>query len=118
MADVAVVEAHDAKSAGGQSLAERIRPCDQLHAESHDQQDRWCRSVASFLVLDGYSVRPNCRHGLLLAGNPHAMVAGTDALRFVNHSSNRCTTTKKHGTNTTARQVEASIPVDTEIPID
>ena len=33
-------------------------------------------------------------------------------------SSKRCTTTKKEGTNNTARQVEAIIPLKTDIPSD
>src|SRR3954468_14625389 len=39
-------------------------------------------------------------------------------LRCRRHSSNRWITTKKHGTKTTARQVDASIPVATVIPND
>src|SRR6202012_3872695 len=41
-----------------------------------------------------------------------------DIFRGFSRSSNRWMTTKKQGTNTTARQVEASIPVETERPID
>ncbi len=53
-------------------------------------------------------------------GNFHAQaapVAGLDLRRAI-HSSKRWNITKKQGTNTTARQVEASIPVETDIPID
>src|SRR5713101_2551147 len=39
-------------------------------------------------------------------------------LRAARHSSKRRTTTKNDGTNRTARQVEASIPLNTAMPID
>src|SRR5882762_9110236 len=39
-------------------------------------------------------------------------------LRAARHSSNWRTTTKNDGTNSTARQVEASMPLDTAMPID
>src|SRR5262249_42251682 len=50
------------------------------------------------------------------AGFPGA--APTLPLRAARHSSNRRTTTKNDGTNNTARQVEASMPLNTVIPID
>ena len=39
-------------------------------------------------------------------------------LRALRHSSKRCTTTKIDGANSTARQVEAIIPLNTVMPID
>src|SRR5262245_32776353 len=39
-------------------------------------------------------------------------------LRAARHSSKRRTTTKNDGTNSTAKQVEASMPLDTAMPID
>src|SRR5262249_54963128 len=39
-------------------------------------------------------------------------------LRAARHSSKRRTTTKNDGTNSTARQVEASMPLNTAMPID
>ena len=44
--------------------------------------------------------------------------AGAETLRAVRHSSKLCTTAKNGGTNSTARQVDASMPVNTVIPID
>src|SRR5665213_202205 len=43
---------------------------------------------------------------------------GILALRAARQFSKRCTTTKKVGTNSTARQVEAIIPENTVMPID
>src|ERR1700754_3298212 len=45
---------------------------------------------------------------------PAAFVAFLSARQF----SKPCTTTKKAGTNSTARQVEASMPENTVMPID
>jgi hypothetical protein len=48
------------------------------------------------------------------------IVGASDVLRFRSDSqfSNRCTTTKNVGTNSTARQVEAIMPENTVMPID
>src|SRR5580704_5939322 len=55
-----------------------------------------------------------------LSGAPYS--AGTLAaprrLRAERQSANRCTTTKNAGTNRTARQVEASMPENTVMPMD
>src|SRR5436190_3382273 len=40
------------------------------------------------------------------------------ALRALRHSSKPCTTTKNEGTNSTARQVEAIMPVNTVMPME
>src|SRR5438034_3311531 len=47
-----------------------------------------------------------------------AIFPATLALRDARHSSKRRTTTKNDGTNSTARQVEASMPLNTAMPID
>src|SRR5262249_4332811 len=44
--------------------------------------------------------------------------ASVGTLRALRHSSNRCTTAKNEGTNSTAKQVDAIIPVNTVMPID
>jgi hypothetical protein len=44
--------------------------------------------------------------------------AGVSPFRPASQFSNRCTTTKKVGTNSTARQVEANMPENTVMPID
>ena len=63
-ADVAIVEAHDPEAAGGQALAERIRPGHELHAEAHDEQDRRGVRRPELLVLDGDPVRLDRAHRL------------------------------------------------------
>ncbi len=45
-------------------------------------------------------------------------VPGVFPLRSASQFSNRCTTMKNVGTNSTARQVEAIMPENTVIPID
>ena len=40
------------------------------------------------------------------------------ALRALRHSSNACNTVKKEGTNSTARQVDAMMPLSTLSPSD
>ena len=44
--------------------------------------------------------------------------SGVFLFRSLSQFSNRCTTTKNVGTNSTAKQVEASMPENTVIPID
>ena len=51
-ADVAVVEADDAKAARGKLAAEIVVPMDHLGAEPHDQQQRFRAGVAEDLVAD------------------------------------------------------------------
>ena len=51
-ADVAVVEADDAKAARGELAAEIVVPVDHLGAEAHDQQQRFRGRVAENLVAD------------------------------------------------------------------
>src|ERR1700680_330909 len=49
----------------------------------------------------------------------HELTAvGAFPLRSLSQFSNRCTTTKNVGTNSTARQVEAIMPENTVMPID
>ena len=50
LADVAIVEADDAKSAAGELAAEIVLPKDHLAAEPHDQQHRLRFGVAEDLV--------------------------------------------------------------------
>ena len=52
-----------------------------------------------------------------VAGDPIAPAA-VPVFRWARQVSKRCTTTKKAGTNSTARQVEASMPENTVMPID
>ena len=51
-ADVAVVEADDAKAARGELAAEIVVPMDHLGAEPHDQQQRLGIGVAEDLVAN------------------------------------------------------------------
>src|SRR5438309_3068937 len=52
------------------------------------------------------------------AGYSAGRSAGESPLRALRHSSNRCITAKNGGTNSTAKQVDAIIPVNTVMPID
>ena len=52
LADVAVVEADDAKAACGELAAEIIIPMDHLGAEPHDQQQRFRGRIAENFVAD------------------------------------------------------------------
>src|SRR3954469_21110918 len=65
----------------------------------------YCDGVGAFVTIRG------ARHS-----------AATGCARFTfracSHSSKRWTTTNSDGTNSTARQVEAIIPVNTVMPID
>jgi len=61
--------------------------------------------------------RPRCG-GFNAAGYSAGLPAGDRPLCPLRHSSNRCTTAKNGGTNSTARQVDAIIPVNTVMPID
>src|SRR5208282_3716992 len=63
-AGVTVVEANDAEAPHGESLAERVRPRDKLHAEAHDQEDDRRVGWAELFVLDGYAVRAHRGHEL------------------------------------------------------
>ncbi len=65
--DVAVVEAHDVVAAGGQVLAELVRPGEHLRAQPHDQQQRRLPQLAEGLVRDLDAVR---RHPLQLRHAP------------------------------------------------
>ena len=67
--DVAVVEADDAKAGGDQQLDELVGPCDQLHAQAHDQQQRLAVRRAAIVDLDRDAV------GLY----PHAMLLRINA---------------------------------------
>ena len=51
-ADVAVVEADDAKAARGELAAEIVIPMDHLGAEPHDQQQRFRGRVAENFVAN------------------------------------------------------------------
>ena len=51
-ADVAVVEADDAKAARGELAAEIVVPMDHLGAEPHDQQQRFRGRIAEDFVAD------------------------------------------------------------------
>ncbi len=61
-ADVAVVEADDAKAARGEPFAERFGPRHQLHAEAHDEQDDRRVAPSGLGVFDGDAVRPYRGH--------------------------------------------------------
>jgi len=54
--DVAVVEAHDPKAALDESIHEALVPAEQLHAEAHDEQQRFAAGGPAFLDLDGNAV--------------------------------------------------------------
>ena len=65
------------------------------------------------------NVRRKCRRERAYAGGSAGSLAGAGCcLRDFRHSSNRCRTTKNDGTNSTARQVEAIMPLNTVMPID
>ena len=51
-AAIAVVEADDAKTPLDQPLAEGIGPGDELHAQSHDENDGRIGGLAERFVLD------------------------------------------------------------------
>jgi hypothetical protein len=61
-AAIAVVESDHAEASVDESVAERVRPRHELHAEPHDQQDRRRRRIAERFVLDRDAVRRDCRH--------------------------------------------------------
>src|SRR5690606_24714008 len=73
---------------------------------------------------DAQATAPRHPHAKALRPCPQAVAGGSaagpasGALRPVHHSSNRCSTVKKDGTKSTARQVEASMPLTTAMPID
>src|ERR1700728_1779543 len=72
LADVAVVEPDDPKPFGRQSLAQRIRPEDELGAEAHDEQDQWVAVASEAFIFDIDSIGSNVRHGGPLAPlSPH-----------------------------------------------
>src|SRR6516165_12623534 len=56
--------------------------------------------------------------GYNATGYSAGVPAGERPLCPLRHSSNRCTTAKNGGTNSTATQVDAIIPVNTVMPID
>src|SRR5215213_9672685 len=71
-----------------------------------------CRAIVTLwrrLSLSGHAEKT--RHSAA-TGSAHR------AFRPFTHSSKRCTTTNSEGTNSTARQVEAIMPVNTVMPID
>src|SRR5215204_2964982 len=55
-------------------------------------------------------------YGTCGAGSGSAFGAALGALRFLRHSSKPCRTVKNDGTNSTARQVEAIMPLNTASP--
>lgn len=58
------------------------------------------------------------RDGVVRAGYSAGAPAEEGVLRRARHSSKPCTSTKNDGTNNTARQVDAIMPVNTVMPID
>ena len=61
-ASVPVVEADDAEAPRGQSLAERVRPSDKLHAQAHYQEYDRRVPRARIFIFNGDAVRPDCSH--------------------------------------------------------
>ena len=56
MADVAVIEANDAKAARDEAVDERLRPGDELHPKAHDEQNDMRVTRSRLGVFDGDSV--------------------------------------------------------------
>ncbi len=54
-ADVAIVEANDEQSAGGELLAEVLLPGDHLSAQPHDQQSRRVGWLPEGLIAEGHT---------------------------------------------------------------
>ena len=67
LADVAVVEPHDAKPFRGQPFAERLRPEDELGAEAHDEQDQRVALAPEAFIFNVDSIGSDVRHGGPLA---------------------------------------------------
>jgi hypothetical protein len=66
LANVAVVEPHDAKPLRSQSLAERLRPEDELGAEAHDEQNKRVALAPEGFIFNVDSISSDVRHfGLL-----------------------------------------------------
>ena len=55
-ARIPVVEADHVKTTGGEVLAERVVPMDQLIREANDEKQREAMGVSRSIVLDLYSV--------------------------------------------------------------
>ena len=62
LADVAVVEPHDAKPFGRQPLAQRIRPEDELGAEAHDEQDQRVAVASKAFIFNIDFIGSDVRH--------------------------------------------------------
>ena len=62
LANVAVIEPDDPKFLRRQSLAERVRPEDQLGAEAHDEQDQRVAVASEAFIFDVDSIGSDLRH--------------------------------------------------------
>ena len=60
----------------GESLAERDRPGDKLHAEAHDEEHDRRVKRAELFELDGYAVRPDRGHRLPSLSDGEPAVGG------------------------------------------